>query len=429
MSTKALAMTQEDLIKFFEKQVQPMMEKYVGTAVADIVKDNMEKQIAEARKANAGSLAPLFNGDGETKQPRKREKGEAAARIMRAYALCAFEKRSAREAGEYLKAWGDEDLCAYVKQGQQNYEVRMKAMGVSTPTAGGTLVPEQFSQDIIEYLRPMSVVRNLVGSTLPMPVGTVRIPKITQGSTAYYQGENANATASSIQTGSITMTFRKLVGLIPISNDLLRYSSPGADAIVRNDMVRAIAQAENNAFLRGDGTAGSPRGLRYWAQGGNITKSAGTSLANMTTDLSNAILSLKNNNVPMTRCAWIMAPRTEQALLKIQNTNGFYVFRDEMLRKQLWGFPYATTTQVPTNLTDWGGTTETELYLVDFDEVVIGESMNLAVDASSEAAYYDGASVQAAYSQDQTVVRCITEHDLAVRRDQAIAIINGVTWS
>ena len=194
-------------------------------------------------------------------------------------------------------------------------------------------------------------------------------------------------------------------------------------------MVRAIAQAENQAFLRGDGTGGSPRGLRFWCQNANVMTSAGTTLTNILTDLANAVVTLKNANVPMTACGWIMAPRSEMALMKIQNSNGFYVFRDEMLSGKLWGFQYKTTTQVPTNLTDHGGATESEVYLADFDECVIGESMNLAIDASSEAAYFDGSNVIAAYSQDQTVVRAIEEHDFAVRRDQAVAVLNGVNWS
>lgn len=57
-------------------------------------------------------------------------------------------------------------------------ERRSKAMAATDPTGGGFLVPEQFSTDVIELLRPMSVVRALVGQTLPMPVGTLNIPKI-----------------------------------------------------------------------------------------------------------------------------------------------------------------------------------------------------------------------------------------------------------
>ena len=40
---------------------------------------------------------------------------------------------------------------------------------------------------------------------------------------------------SSALNGNVTLTFKKLSRVIPISNDLMRYSSPGADAIVLCD--------------------------------------------------------------------------------------------------------------------------------------------------------------------------------------------------
>ena len=146
-------------------------------------------------------------------------------------------------------------------------------------------------------------------------------------------------------------------------------------------------------------------------------------------DLGKLISALLNNNVPMTRPAWYFAPRTYIYLTTVQNSNGFYVFRDEMLTNgTLWGFPYGYTTSVPINLTDWGGTTETEVYLVDLDDAVIGEAANLIIDVSSDAAYYDGSNVISAFSQDTTVLRAIEEHDFAMRRQESVALLNGVNW-
>jgi HK97 family phage major capsid protein len=69
-------------------------------------------------------------------------------------------------------------------------------------------VPTQFSTDIIELLRPSAVVRSLDPSTMPMPMGSVKIPKITQGATAAYIGENANVTKSEEKTGQLTLASR-----------------------------------------------------------------------------------------------------------------------------------------------------------------------------------------------------------------------------
>jgi hypothetical protein len=50
------------------------------------------------------------------------------------------------------------------------------------------------------------------------------------------------------------------------------------------------------------------------------------------------------------------------------------------------------------------------------------------IDASDIAAYEEGGTVKAAYSRDETVIRAISEHDLVVRRAEAVAIATGVRW-
>jgi HK97 family phage major capsid protein len=154
----------------------------------------------------------------------------------------------------------------------------------------------------------------------------------------------------------------------------------------------------------------------------------GVSLANTTTDLGRLILTLENANIPLMRGGWLFGPRAKHYLMTVQNSTGFFVYRDEMLRGTLWGYPFAVTTTIPTNLTDNTGTDESEVYFGDFDEAIIGESANLIVDASQEAAYFDGSEVVSAYSKDQTVVRAIEEHDFALRRDTAFAVLVGVRW-
>ena len=321
---------------------------------------------------------------------------------------------------------GDVDKAAAWNNKHWQDETVSKALAAGEATSGGFLVPPEFSQQVIELLRPMTVVRRMGPMVLPMTSGSMRIPKITAGSAASYVGENTNLPKTQPTFGQINLVFKKLAALVPVSNDLMRYSSPGADAIVRSDLVRAMAQREDQAFLRDDGTNSTPKGLRFWAPAGNLLLMTGTDvLADITTDLGKIIQKLRDANVPMTRPGWLMAPRTERRLMTIQNTSGFFVFRPEMLDGRLWTFPYAVTTQIPTNL---GAGTESELYLVDFDDAVIGESQNLILDVSTEAAYHDGANVVAAFSLDQTVIRAISEHDFALRRDVACAIITNITW-
>ncbi len=124
----------------------------------------------------------------------------------------------------------------------------------------------------------------------------------------------------------------------------------------------------------------------------------------------------------------VILSRTYRHLTTLRTTNGPFAFRDEMLRGMLWGFPYRVTTQIQETLTGSGGVADTEVYFGGFAFAVIGESQNLLVDVSQEAAYDDAGTVRAAFSLDQTIVRVIAEHDFALRQDKGFAMIERVTW-
>jgi HK97 family phage major capsid protein len=393
-----------------------------GKTVAEVVEAQIKKTFEEraAIQKEVPEWLTQAVGAGQRKEIPKRAKGDAAGRIIRAIVPVAKSKGSYDNVVKKLNEWGDTDLA----------DVCKAAGSVSDPTAGGYLVPEQYSTDVIELLRPMSVVRDMVGGSLPMPVGTLMIPKITEGLSAFYQNENAPATKTLLRTGQLKLTWRKLTALTAFSNDLGRYSNPSYDAIVRKDMVKAIAQRENQAFLRDVGTDSAPKGMRHLAANAlsPIAANATVNLTNVTVDLGKMILDLLNDNVPITKGGWIFAPRTYMFLYTLLTTNGVFAFRDELSRGTLWGYPYRVTTSVPINLTTHGGTTESEIYFADFDDLVIGDSMALRIDASDSASYTDGGAAVSAFETDQTVVRGITEHDFNTRRAESISIMDGVNW-
>ena len=396
--------------------------------VAALVEAAVAKATAPLATKHSDFMERMLTNREEKKPETLEQRSQKFGRIVRAGAAVtlAMRRGELKSPESVLKEWGDHTLATEIA------ETRSKAMAAGDAGAGGFLVPVQYSSDVIEFLRAQSIVRRLGSISMPVPTGTIKIPKLTGGATAYYIGENTNATKSEPTTGQLTLSFKKLVTLVPVSNDLIRYSSPGADMLVRNDTVQAMRVREDSAFIRDNGTDSTPKGIRHWAHASHIlTQTATVNVQNVFTDLGRLVQKLLEANIPMISPAWMMAPRTEIFLKTLLNSQGIPVFRDEMNGGKLWGFPYGVTTNIPTNLdtSGTGGNDESELYCVDMAQVVIGESMNLQVDASQEAAYHDGSSVQAAYSLDQTVVRAIAEHDLGVRHDKAIAVLTQVDWA
>lgn len=426
-------MTMEQLSEHIRKTIAGVLP----TEVKEIVEASVAKAVEPLHAQQTDWMAKILGGQNGREESKEREAGYSFARSIRAIAYAKMQgSYSPEKAIEVLKQWGDHDLARTWE------EYREKALSAGDPTSGGFLVPTQFSQDIIELLRPSAVVRSLQPLVIQIPTGTVQIPKITAGASASYIGENVNIPKTQQAFGQVTLSFKKLAALVPISNSLLRYSSPSADGIVRDDVVRAMAAREDKAFIRDDGTASTPKGLRHWIEAGNQFNANGTvNLNNVTNDLGEAIRKLMEADVPLVltqfpaegsvqavdvRPGWLFSPRTYKFLTTVRTTNGPFAYRDEMLRGTLWGFPFRVTSQIPENLGT--GTNESEIYFGGFAFAVIGEAMNLIVDVSQEAAYDDAGTLRAAFSLDQTVVRVVAEHDFALRQDKGFALIKQVTW-
>ncbi len=431
------AMTIETLNKQIEEKAAGLMKEHVGSAVADAVKEAMAKAMAPSdkieglTKAQADQLEAIKQLQNATQgkswlstTKRTREKGEAFGTIVRCL------KNAQNDVGltaKLLKKEGADDLAELMSE--QAKEYHEKAMTAGDPDTGGILIPQPVSQEVADILRNRVAVTALGPTILPMPSGNFRLGKVTTGITGSYVGESAAAAVEKVTTGSVLLSFKKLVANVPASNDLFQFSSPGADQLIRNQVVNGLAVRKDLAFLRGVGTDSTPKGLRFWCTAANLMSGAGSNgIALYVTTLGGLINKLITGNCPMAKPAWIISPRTYMTLLMVRSTTGDFILRAEMAAGTLFGYPYRMSTQVPENLTDGGGTTETEIYLCDFGDVVVGESQGLMIDASNTAAYEEGGTVRAAFSRDETVIRAIDKHDLVVVRDACLAIANKVAW-
>ncbi|MGH7165493.1 MAG: phage major capsid protein [Nitrospiraceae bacterium] len=310
-------------------------------------------------------------------------------------------------------------------QGDKSVE---KALSASDFTAGGALLQTEFAREVIEFLRPASVVMASLPRVISMGMGSIEIPKINTGAVASYVGENQFGGITEPSFGNLVLVRKKLKAEVPVSNDVLRFAAVNADQIIRDDAVAAMAQRQDAAFIRDDGTSFTPKGLRFQVPSVNVIASAGTNtLVDIESELGRAELALRDKDVRFVRPGWLLSPRTERRLKTIRTgVNENYAFRDEMNAGRLNGFPYKVTTQIPEDL---GAGTETEVYLTDFAEVIVGEAQELLVEASSVAAYNDGATLRSAFSRDQTVIKVMMQHDIGLRHDFAISVISGVLWT
>jgi HK97 family phage major capsid protein len=418
-----------DIEKALEKNLVPLRDVIRGLEDRARGLENQTTRFAEHVLAT-----------GTSPDAPKGSKGLGIARLVRALAACKGD--STRAIDWLRRTYGKDDIAAKALETSENAKTKLQQLAVefkapqlaSDHETGGVFVTPEFSQDLIENLRPMSVVQSLNPMFVPLN-GSLTFPKVTGSTTASYIGEAAAIPKTGITTGQLRLTPKKLSALVPISNDLLRQNDIAADTVVRDDLSLSLALRGDLAKIRGTGTQHSPRGMRYWVAAGNVVDCSQTefgadatpTLAELNNTFEQMVYLLEAANVPMVRPGFIWHPRTTKVLRGARDLDGRYVYRDEIQRGMFYNFPFRQTTQIPINL--GGSSDESEIYLADFAQLLDAEQQGLIIDASREASYVEGSVTRSAFQNDETIVRALLLHDFGSRYDEAISVATGVKWT
>lgn len=414
-------------MKMSKNEIESAVDKTLGPIVAAAIAKALgrspvgeDEDLPAPRNSQSRELT-LTRTPGSIIRARKftikeQDKGIAAARYVRALAAARGDVGRARA---FLKHVYDDELGTEIQ----------RAMMASELVSGGALIPPEYAAEIIELLRSQTVVRRAGARTLPMNNGSLTIRKQTAGATASYVGESQDIPVTEPEVGVINLVSKKLAAIVPISNDLLKFSSsPAADEFVRDDLVLEIAIREDRAFLRDDGTQNTPKGLRSWALPGNLIPMTGTGTAtDIETDFRDLINALESADVRLIRPAWFMHPTRKNYLRNLRDANGNLIYPEmRTTAPTLYGWPVFTTTSLPANL--GGGGDESEIMLVDMVDAIIGEASDLEIVVDASASYLENGVLKSAFSRDETLIRAISRHDFAMRHAESVAVKTGVTW-
>lgn len=404
--TEGRAMSAEEVSAFDAKMAEVNGLKATierQALVAEAQPEPRKMAMPETQEVRKQETAPEFKRAEVVE--RKREPGEVLGVIVRALHTHKGDKLNALHVAER-------------NYGGSSPEYR--ALGASDFTAGGALVPDEFSSEIIPLMAATAVFRQAGARVLPLR-GTLEIPKMTGGVTGYWVGENAAITPSEGTFGSVKLVEKKLAAVTPISNDLLRLGGSAVDLLIRDNIVRALSNAEDLAFFKGAGTAYTPKGIYYQAPTAHVAATAGTSLANFRTDILNCANLLEADNIPIVRRAWFHNPRTTNYMKwSLVDSNSNFSFPDLRANNTLNDWTVYNTNNITT-------ATNVEKYLVEMSAVYIGDGPGLEIQIRDGAAWDNSGTTVAGYSYDQSVIRAIKVTDMVLANENAVAVRHTVT--
>lgn len=298
-------------------------------------------------------------------------------------------------------------------------EVLRAAMIEGVAADGGTLVPVNLYNEIIPLLREISVVRSLGAGELPLPNGNMKIPKQTGAANFTWVGEDKPIATSRPVLGFMSLSAKKLSGLIPLSNELLADASISADMFVRNELVNGIAEAEDITALYGTGSDYQPKGITVACAANKITVDD-----EITSDVLDAMmgkaLSAKLTNPSF---IWAFPGQIWAKIYGMKTATGNYIYRDEMKDGMLLGRPFKIWNSVKVG-TD--ANAKTQIFLDDWKHFMIGKAAELQIAVSSDAAYTVGSKLVSAFENDLTLMRAILREDFGVRYEKAFIFADGV---
>lgn len=311
------------------------------------------------------------------------------------------------------------------------YKKEFKALGGSTGTAGGYIVPEDWADDFIRLLRAKAVIRK-IARIYPMAGDTLHLPKQTGTANADWVGENTDLTTSMTdQTfNEVVFTAKKLRAFSVSGNELLGDSTYQAEKIIREDLQDAIALAEDLTFLTATASSSKPGGIYTLMTTGNKFAGSGTSNALASDDIYKLLNKVQKGNARLD--CFITNADGIQVIQTLKDTTGNYIFseaggynapqqvvevpygedpedynapvgkllgRDVYIENQI---PSTVTiaTNAPTTLT---GGTATLLFGGQKNKLLIGQRAQLEIAASNVA----GDS----FKNDQTYFRAILRED------------------
>jgi HK97 family phage major capsid protein/HK97 family phage prohead protease len=194
---------------------------------------------------------------------------------------------------------------------------------IAEPAWAAPLAVQQPFNDFLEILRPETLLGKIPG--LRQVPFNISMPVQTGGGTYAWVGEGAPKPVGNLQFASVTLGIAKAAGIIVISEELAKISSPSAEMVVRNDMVRGMAQYLDQQFI--DPTVAavtnvSPASITNLANG---FATAGTSGDNARTDIKKAITLLTAQNYPISETVLVMSEANAFALSVALTSNGVLV--------------------------------------------------------------------------------------------------------
>lgn len=283
-------------------------EKGTLTAEDDATYTRMEQDIADLGK-EISRLERQEALDAELSKPVNKPLTSKPA------AMTQSEIKAGRASDEYRKGM----LTAL----RTNFKQISNVLQEGVDADGGYLVPEEYDSRLIDVLTEENIMRKLGHKITTSGEHKINIAA-TKPAAAWIE-EGGSLSFGDATFDQILLDAHKLHVAIKVTEELLYDNAFGLESYIIDQFGKALANAEEDAFLNGSGV-GQPLGLFAETGGGTAATSVTTLATDNVLDLVYAL------NRPYRKNAkFIMNDQTIAAIRKLKDNNGAYMWQPSLV--------------------------------------------------------------------------------------------------
>lgn len=222
------------------------------------------------------------------------------------------EPKTGRASDEYRKAM----LDAF----RSNFKRVSNILQEGVDADGGYLVPEEYDRRLIDTLSEENIMRRL--ATIITTSGEHKINIAATKPAASWIEEGGALTFGDATFSQILLDAHKLHVAIKVTEELLYDNAFNLEGYILDQFGKALGNAEEDAFLNGDGT-GKPLGLFAATGGGTVAGSLTAAIKS--DDMLDLVYALKRPY--RKKASFIMNDKTLSSLRKLKDNNGAYIWQ------------------------------------------------------------------------------------------------------
>lgn len=259
-------------------------------------------------------------------------------------AVSPAEEKTGRASDEYKKAM----LTAL----RSNFRQVSNVLQEGVDSDGGYLVPEEYDRRLVEVLDEENIMRGL--ATRITTSGEHKINIAATKPAASWIEEGGALSFGDATFDQVILDAYKLHVAIKVTEELLYDNAFGLENYIIKQFGKALGNAEEDAFLNGDGN-GKPTGLFHATKGGVIAATTATQEKIAADELIDLVYALKR---PYRKNAsFILNDKTLSQIRTLKDNNGAYIWQPSYQAGEpdrLLGYAMHTSAYAPTDAVAFG---------------------------------------------------------------------------